>query len=105
MKPTVGRIVHYQRDLGDGSMLEPCAAIITKVCPSGKVNLHVFDPEPSNPLWSQDADGLFLDADWLFSVDRAEKPTPGCWNWPPREEATDPDRPRSSSLRREARSK
>lgn len=71
MKPTVGRIVHYQ------PMGQPDdrarAAIITCVHSNGSVALRVFHPVANN-----------MDVT-LDMVREAAEPTAGCWNWPPRE--------------------
>ncbi len=75
-KPTVGRIVHYQSYGTPGGEYtpQPRAAIITEVNePVGtemRVGLCVLNPT-----------GQFFNRDVAY----AEKPTPGCWNWPPRE--------------------
>lgn len=76
-KPSIGRIVHYQRrGSADGLYKpEPAAAIITAVPDFamerslGIVSLAVLNPE-----------GLYFNT----SVPFAEEPTPGHWNWPPR---------------------
>ncbi len=74
--PTIGRIVHYQTygTPGGEHAPETVAAIITKVIgPSHMdgdyVDLCVFYPNG----WSNKA-----------GIKRADQPTPGCWNWPPR---------------------
>ncbi|AXQ53024.1 hypothetical protein SEA_RANDO14_3 [Mycobacterium phage Rando14] len=73
MIPTVGRIVHYHSygTPGGEHLPEPRAAIITAVLGGGIVSLCVLNPT-----------GLFFNE----SVRHAEgdKPTAGCWNWPPR---------------------
>lgn len=73
MKPTVGRIVHYQSyGTPNGEYLpEARAAIITAVDNKrATVSLAVLNPS-----------GFFFNLD----VPEAKKPTPGHWNWPPRE--------------------
>ena len=74
MRPTVGRIVHYQSygTPGGEFLPEARAAIIASVeafePENGMVSIVVFNPT-----------GLFFN-----TVGYAETPTPGCWNWPPR---------------------
>ena len=73
MKPTIGRIVHYQSyGTPNGEYLpKPIASIITQVHTDGEfVGLCVFNPT-----------GLFFKE----SVQYSEEPKPGHWNWPPRE--------------------
>lgn len=73
MNPTVGRIVHYQSygTPGGEHLPEPRAAIITEIRggPAGEVGLCILNPT-----------GQFFNQ----SVPRADEPTPGHWNWPPR---------------------
>ncbi|MFI8660724.1 hypothetical protein ACIGKR_12100 [Rhodococcus qingshengii] len=75
MKPSVGRVVHYQSyGTPNGEYLpEPRAAIITKVggqfLDDDTVGLCILNPT-----------GQFFNT----NVRYAEEPTPGCWNWPPR---------------------
>lgn len=72
MKPSVGRIVHYQSygTPGGEYLPEPRAAIVTAVLEfPGDVSLCVLNPS-----------GMFFNE----RVEYAETPTPGCWNWPPR---------------------
>lgn len=74
MKPSVGRIVHYQSygTPGGEYLPEPRAAIITEVSAArreGIVALAVLNPN-----------GMFFNPGVPF----AEEPTPGHWNWPPR---------------------
>lgn len=79
MKPTVGRIVHYQSfgtPLGE-YRAEPRAAIVTIVHgaehgDNAAVGLAVLNPT-----------GLFFNDVVEHAPD--DKPTPGHWNWPPRE--------------------
>ncbi|APD18175.1 hypothetical protein SEA_HAMMY_2 [Mycobacterium phage Hammy] len=68
MTPTVGRIVHYHRNLLGSA---PLAALITKADGTDRVGLVAFDP--TNRLQH-----------FLSDVPYAERPTRGCWNWPPR---------------------
>lgn len=80
MKPTIGRIVHYQSygTPGGEYLPEPRAAVITHVNTAaqdesyglGLVSLTVLNPT-----------GMFFNTNVEFS----EEPRPGCWNWPPRE--------------------
>lgn len=71
MKPSVGRIVHYQSygTPGGEYLPEPRAAIVTEVIHEGTVSLCVLNPS-----------GMFFNQ----RVEFASEPTPGCWNWPPR---------------------
>lgn len=72
MKPTVGRIVHYQSygTPGGEYLPEPRAAIITTVTgDSMAVGLAVLNPM-----------GMFFNGPILYS----EQPRPGCWSWPPK---------------------
>jgi hypothetical protein len=78
MKPSIGRIVHYQSygTPGGEFLPEPRAAIVTTVYTgggySGVVGLAVINPA-----------GVFFNERVLFS----EEPKPGHWNWPPRSES------------------
>lgn len=79
MKPTVGRIVHYQSygTPGGEYLPEPRAAIITEV----------YDGTEDNPRGRPYVGLCVLNPTGQFfnrSVPYAEKPTPGHWNWPPR---------------------
>ena len=76
MKPSIGRIVHYQScgTPGGEYLPEPRAAIITAVHDCDEdgntfVSLCVLNPS-----------GIFLTGELPFSAE----PKPGCWNWPPR---------------------
>ena len=71
MKPTIGRIVHYQKPADEPG--HPFAAIVTSVDPDGTLGLYVIDPE--GPYFRNVSTQGGPDAD---------TPTPGCWNWPPR---------------------
>lgn len=74
MKPTVGRIVHYQSYGTPGGEYKslPRAAVITDVHSDTCVSLCIMNPT-----------GLFF----TTSVNFDSGIRPGCWNWPPREEA------------------
>lgn len=74
MKPTVGRIVHYQSfgtPNGEYTSLAR-AAVVTQVKDADPtvVGLCIMNPT-----------GLFFTAEVKF----ADPPKPGCWSWPPRE--------------------
>ena len=71
IKPTVGRIVHYQSygsPNGEHASL-PRAAIITEVTSDTSVGLCVLNPT-----------GQYFNRETPYS----ETPKPGHWNWPPR---------------------
>jgi len=72
-KPSVGRVVHYQSygTPGGEYLPEPRAAIITSVGVVGQMALAILNPT-----------GMFFNE----CVPFAEEPTPGHWNWPPRQE-------------------
>ena len=73
MKPTVGRIVHYQSYGTPGGEYKPLprAAVITEVEDgTNTVGLCVLNPT-----------GQFFNRGTPF----AEQPTPGHWNWPARD--------------------
>lgn len=79
MKPSVGRIVHYQSygTPGGEFLPEPRAAIITAV--------HNGDPVPEHGTPYIDAavlnpTGMFFSQSLPFSAE----PKPGHWSWPPR---------------------
>lgn len=71
MKPTIGRIVHYQSygTPGGEYLPEPRAAIVTEVDGDGVVGLAVLNPT-----------GMFFNR----GVPYSETPKPGHWSWPPR---------------------
>ncbi len=90
MKPTVGRIVHYhsrtpalvaaQTADGKNVALEytgPFAAMVLFVHGDGSAVLHVHAPPGAGALGFHDA--------VTAKQAPADKPTPGHWNWPPRE--------------------
>lgn len=76
MKPSIGRIVHYQSfgtPNGEYASLAR-AAIVTELCsPTAEcqsmVSLAILNPT-----------GMFFTSKVKYSED----PTPGCWSWPPR---------------------
>jgi hypothetical protein len=73
MKPTVGRIVHYQAYGTPGGEFPSVAraAIITEVDADGDiVGLCVLNPT-----------GQFFNRNVPYSEERK----PGCWSWPPQE--------------------
>ena len=82
MKPTIGRIVHYQSygTPGGEYLPEPRAAIITCTYPENE------PPELADPtlihvgLCVLNPTGMFFNQLVPFS----EAPKPGHWNWPPR---------------------
>lgn len=71
MKPTVGRIVHYQAyGTPNGEFPSvPRAAVVTQVHTDTCVDLCVMNPS-----------GLFFNTSVVYS----EEPKPGHWNWPPK---------------------
>lgn len=80
MKPTVGRIVHYQSygTPGGEHLPSPRAAVITEVGHDGIES--TFEATGEVGLCVMNPTGLFLNRNVPFS----ETPKPGCWNWPPR---------------------
>jgi hypothetical protein len=83
MKPSIGRIVHYQSygTPGGEYLPQPRAATITDVRHNGS------DADPADErtyqvrLFIMNPDGVFF-SPWLtFNADAA----PGSWRWPPRE--------------------
>lgn len=86
MRPSVGRIVHYQTygTPGGEHAPEPIAAIITKVhdiqTQEGElVAADVVDLFAIYPNSTSHKSGVLHASD--------DAPTPGMWNWPPRVEA------------------
>lgn len=71
MKPSIGRIVHYQAYGTPGGEFPsvPRAAVIAAVHTDTCVDLVVLNPN-----------GLFFNTSCNYS----EEPKPGHWNWPPR---------------------
>jgi hypothetical protein len=72
VKPTVGRIVHYQAYGTPGGEYPsvPRAAVVTQVGgEDNAVGLAILNPT-----------GMFFNA----SVPYSEEPKPGHWSWPPR---------------------
>lgn len=75
MKPTIGRIVHYQAYGTPGGEFkpEPRAAIVTQVGEDGTtVGLCVLNPT-----------GMFFNT--ALPLDESAEPKGGTWHWPPRE--------------------
>lgn len=73
MKPTIGRIVHYQAYGTPGGEYPsvPRAAVVTEVDADGStVGLCVLNPT-----------GQFFNRGVRYDADGK----PGCWRWPPRE--------------------
>lgn len=90
MKPTIGRIVHYQSfgTPGGEHLPEPRAAVITTVHAA-----PAADVTPSVGLAVLNPTGRFFNVDVPYSP----TPKPGDWNWPPREPPTRrPSAPRAS---------
>lgn len=79
MKPTIGRVVHYQSfgTPGGEHLPEPRAAIITTVHPA-----PAADVTPAVGLAVLNPTGVFFNTD----VPHSPTPKPGHWNWPPRED-------------------
>lgn len=79
MKPSIGRIVHYQSYGTPGQEFKsaPRAAVITEVNlepnPSGLIGICVLNPQ-----------GFFFNQNIPHAPN--DVPTPGMWNWPPRVE-------------------
>jgi hypothetical protein len=76
VKPTVGRVVHYQSFGTPGGEYEsePRAAIITRVNGGDTTSVGLCILNPAGQFFNQ-------------SVHYSETPKPGCWNWPPRGES------------------
>ena len=81
MRPTVGRIVHYQTyntPSGEHPSV-PRAAVITESKFNGGED--VMDERNYDVMVCVlDPTGIFFN-----KVPYSMKPTPGCWNWPPRD--------------------
>ena len=75
MKPSVGRIVHYQAYGTPGGEFKsvPRAAVIAAVHDDEACDVVVLNPG-----------GLFFNNGCKHAP--GDEPTPGCWNWPPRVE-------------------
>lgn len=74
MKPSIGRIVHYQIDEVD----QPAAtvpAIVNSINGDGSLNLTCFYP---------------LNIRYERHVKQSDTPKLNHWNWPPREETEEP---------------
>lgn len=78
MKPTVGRIVHYQAFGTPGGEFPsvPRAAIVTEVDEQ-----YEGPGAPSVGLCVLNPTGQFFNRGVKYS----EEKKPGCWSWPPRE--------------------
>ncbi|AHH20837.1 putative bacteriophage protein [Nocardia nova SH22a] len=75
--PTIGRNVHFQTYGTPGGEFpsQTCAAIITHVYPDD-------EPDKGDMV---DLKVIYRNGDsYKTFVNRADEPTPGCWNWPPR---------------------
>lgn len=72
IKPSIGRIVHYQRygSPGGEHLPEPSPAVIVKVLDEKTERCQLFVMNPN---------GLYFN-DTPYS----EEPKPGHWSWPPR---------------------
>lgn len=79
MKPTIGRIVHYHSYGTPGGEFKPLprAAIVTAV------NVGPPGDDDSVSLCAINPTGVFFNEHVRHAPD--DKPTPGHWNWPPRE--------------------
>lgn len=78
-KPSIGRIVHYQ-DPETGTTI---AAMITAVHDGG-VNLTTFAPGKMTGYIAVGPRAAGVNPPAAV-VAFAKTPTPGCWNWPPRD--------------------
>jgi hypothetical protein len=93
MKPTVGRIVHYQAYGTPGGEFKsvPRAAIIAGIATGASVPQTTGQSEEdyANQNAAEEwCDIVVLNPQGLF-FNRSrhapgDAPTPGCWNWPPR---------------------
>jgi hypothetical protein len=87
MKPTVGRIVHYQSYGSPGGefLSEPRAAVITEVVVKADVEktptAYMDERNYAVSLCVLNPSGMFFNRDVPFSTDAK----PGSWRWPPRE--------------------
>jgi hypothetical protein len=73
MQPTIGRIVHFESERG------PQAAIVTAVNEDGTVDVTVFSGGQRNQC------GSHMETHVSGGGPDCDTPTPGCWNWPPRD--------------------
>ncbi len=83
MKPTIGRIVHYQAfgTPGGEYKAEPRAAVVTAVGVTIESTRDgVVHSETTLSLCVLNPTGMFFTTSVRFS----ETPEAGCWNWPPR---------------------
>lgn len=82
MQPTVGRIVHYQRDLSP----EPLAAIVTRV---REVPADVITPTEHHAFTVANVDLAVYTGNGvvdLRNVPYSQNPRGTHWNWPPRDD-------------------
>lgn len=78
MKVTIGRIVHFHAPsacVGPGSVAGPYAALVTGLNENGTINLTTFGPTGS----------IYPQQNVSMGGPEGATPTPGCWNWPPKE--------------------
>lgn len=80
MKPTVGRIVHYYRDLDPP--LEPLAGIITwtKLQAGPVISQREHDYLVAITVFPA---GITNAAEVVGIVSYSTEPKAGCWSWPP----------------------
>lgn len=87
MKPTVGRIVHYQAYGTPGGEHKPeaRAAIITNVLTIR--TMKIADPQVPDELEYRVSLCVLNPTGMFFNeyVPYSETPKPGHWNWPPRD--------------------
>jgi hypothetical protein len=70
MKPTVGRIVHYQTVIGEDTLL-PLAAVVTETYSDNEMEAGLFILYVTEHAFRQ-------------HIPFSETPKLGHWNWPPR---------------------
>jgi hypothetical protein len=71
MKPTVGRVVHYQNYGREEGTLSPLAAIVTETYEDDEMEVALFVLYPADHFFRQ-------------HVPFSEIPKLAHWNWPPR---------------------
>ncbi len=89
MKPTIGRIVHYQAfgTPGGEYKAEPRAAVVTAVGVTIESTRDgVVHSETTLSLCVLNPTGMFFNAS--VSEDASAEPRGGTWHWPPREPTT-----------------